>query len=88
MSLYSAWYDFVEESLKSLHTKVDSLMAQVRVNQEDLDALDTSLDQVATDLAAHIDALELPEADLSALQADVEALRALSAPAPTEPPAE
>lgn len=76
----------IEKSLKSLHKKVDNVMAQVKVNQEDLDALDQSLDQVAEDLAAHIDALDLPEGDLSALQADVEALRNLSAPPATEAP--
>ena len=78
----------IEESLQSLHLKVGTLMADVRVTQEALNDLDTSLDEVAANLAAHIEALNLPEGDLSELQADVEALRALSAPAPAEPPAE
>ena len=61
-------------------------MALVQVNSDDLDALDTALDEVATAIEAKIEALAvaLPDADLSALQEDVAALRAISAPAATE----
>lgn len=67
------------------------LMALVQVEQDDLDALDSALDEVAASLEAKLEGLQvsLPDADLSELQADVAALRNLAAPAsePVDTPA-
>ena len=76
----------VEYQLDMVIKQLRKLMALVQVNSDDLDALDTALDEVATAIEAKIEALAvaLPDADLSALQEDVAALRAISAPAATE----
>jgi len=94
------WAGFLDESQQPkwatamearLNRKMDIIMGMVQVEQGDLDALDVSLDEIATafenKIQALIDAAQtpLPEAELSALQADVVALRGLSAPVP--PPA-
>jgi hypothetical protein len=69
-----------------IEQKVEIVMAQVQVAQEDLDALDTSLDEATDAISAHIDELvaaageQLPEGSLTALQEDVERLRGLRAP--------
>lgn len=74
--------------------QLEDLNMLVSVESDDLDALDLALDDATASLAAKIDALiaaastPLPKAELAALQADVENLRALGAPAPVEPPAE
>jgi len=95
-----AWAGFLDESQQPkwatametrLNRKMDIIMAMVQVEQGDLDALDASLDEVSSAIANKIQALidaaqtPLPAAELSALQADVETLRGLSAPVP--PPA-
>lgn len=82
------WFDHIEATINRIEQKVDTLMAQVRVNSEDLDALDTALDEVTASLTTKIESLQLPEGDLTELQADLEALRALSAPKPETEPAE
>jgi Skp family chaperone for outer membrane proteins len=74
-----------------INNKLGKIMALVQVEQGDLDALDQALDDATKALSdkiqALIDAGKLPAADVSALQADVENLRALAAPAPVvEPP--
>jgi len=61
-------------------------MAAVQVDSDALVQLDSDLDAVAQSLADKIAALQLPTADLQPLLDDVEALRALSAPAPVEEP--
>lgn len=94
------WAGFIDEAQqplwaiameKRINKKLEIIMALVQVEQSDLDALDASLDEVSASLAAKIQALvdaagePLPPAQLDALNADVAALRALSAPTP--PPA-
>lgn len=82
------WARQLHLELHNLTTKVDTLMALVQIEQDSLDALDAALDEVTTSIEAKIEGLKttLPDADLSALDADVAALRALAAPA-AEPPA-
>jgi hypothetical protein len=67
--------------------QLEDLKMLVQVEQDSLDALDAALDDVTTSLEAKIEELKttLPDADLSALDADVAALRALAAPAPETP---
>lgn len=69
--------------------QLEDLKMLVQIEQDSLDALDAALDDVTTSLEAKIESLKttLPDADLSALDADVAALRALAAPT-AEPPAE
>ena len=85
------WARQLHLELHKLNTKVDTLMALVSIEFTELDALDVALDEATAAISARIDLLvaagTLPAADVSALQADVENLRALSAPAPVEPPA-
>lgn len=80
----------LNKELESINRKLGNIMALVKVEQGDLDALDQGLDEATTALSdklqALIDAGSLPAGDVSALQADLEALKALSAPAPVEPP--
>ena len=75
--------DAIERRTFNINQKVDMLMALVQVEQDDLDALDVVLDEATTAIETRLEALQvaLPDADLSALQADVAALRNLSAPA-------
>lgn len=61
-------------------------MGLVQVESDDLVALDTALDAATASLAAKINALALPAADLQPLLDDVKALSDLGAPAPVEPP--
>ena len=72
--------------------QLEDLKMLVSVQQEDLDALDVALDEATASIADRIQALvdagSLPAADVTALQADVENLRALGAPTPVTPPAE
>lgn len=77
--------DYITYTINKINKKVDKLMALVQVEQDDLDALDSALDEVATTLETRIEELKvtLPDADLSALTADVEALRNIGAPAAT-----
>lgn len=81
------WARQLHLEIHQLDAKVETIMALVQIEQDSLDALDAALDDVTTSLEAKIEALKttLPDADLSALDADVAALRALAAPAP-EPP--
>ena len=83
--------DTIDRRTFNINRKVDMLMALVQVEQDDLDALDTALDEVAASLEAKLEGLQvsLPDADLSELQADVAALRNLAAPAsePVDTPA-
>lgn len=76
----------VSNQLAGITTLLEELMAKVAVEQDDLDALDAALDEATAALAAKIDALNLPAAELQPLLDDVEALRSLSAPAPVAPP--
>lgn len=84
------WARQLHLELHHLDSKVDTLMALVKIEQDQLDALDAALDDVTTSLEAKLEELKasLPDADLSALDADVAALRALAAPAAVEPPVE
>jgi hypothetical protein len=95
-----SWFWFVDENTaprwavaqeNRLNKRMDALMALVKVEQSDLDDLDAALDEATQSISDRIDALvaagTLPDADVTALKADVDALRALSAPAPVEPPA-
>jgi hypothetical protein len=86
-----SWPDPINQILRALaqiDRKVNAIMAAVQVNQEDLDALDVALDAATQSLADKIAALNLPPAQMAALQDDVAALQALAAPAPVvEPPA-
>jgi len=88
-SIQPRWAAELEERINN---KLGKLMALVKVEQADLDALDQGLDDATAALSAKIQALidagNVPAGDVSALQADLEALRALGAPAPVEPPAE
>lgn len=79
--------DAIDRKTFNINRKVDTLMALVQVEQDQLDALDSALDEVATSLEAKIESLKttLPDADLSALEADVAALRNLAAPAADAP---
>ena len=83
--------DAIERRTFNINQKVDMLMALVQVEQDDLDALDVALDEATTAIETRLEALQvaLPDADLSALQADVAALRNLAAPAsePVDTPA-
>ena len=90
-----AWWwptqlDRIELAVHQLSTRLENIMALVQVEQSALDDLDVALDEATTAIADRIQALvdagSLPAADVSALQADVENLRALSAPAPVEVP--
>ena len=76
--------DRIEATLATLNQKVGTLMALVQVEQSALDDLDTALDEATTAIADRIQALvdagTLPAADVSALLADVDNLRALAAP--------
>lgn len=85
LDLLSEQIDVVDRRTFNINKKVDKLMALVQVEQDDLDALDSALDEVATTLETRIEELKvtLPDADLSALSADVEALRNIGAPAAT-----
>lgn len=74
-----AWASAMEARLTQ---RMEYIMAEVQVAQEDLDALDQALDQVATSLADKINSLNLPAGDLQPLLDDVETLRGLAAPAP------
>lgn len=73
-------------ALRHVNQKLEDIKMLVSVQQEDLDALDTALDEATAAISARIQALvdagTLPVADVSALQADVETLRALAAPTP------
>jgi ABC-type transporter Mla subunit MlaD len=80
------WLDRVEATVNRIDQRTAKIMAMVKVAQEDLDALDRALDDATSSLADKISALELPAAELQPLLDDVEALRALSAPAPAPTP--
>jgi prefoldin subunit 5 len=56
-------------------------MGYVKVLQEDLDAIDQSLDESTAALEQKINALNLPEADLAAIQEDLNNLKGLHTPA-------
>lgn len=78
------WAHQLHLELHQLDSKVSTIMALVQIY-----AFFAALDDVTTSLEAKIESLKtaLPDADLSALDADVAALRALAAPT-AEPPAE
>lgn len=59
-------------------------MGYVKVRQEDLDAIDQSLDESTTALESKILALDLPEGDLGPIQEDLNNLKGLHTP-PAEP---
>jgi len=71
---------------KRITNRLDKLMALVSVEQGDLDDLDQALDAATQSLSDKIAALNLPAADLSALQEDLATLQNLGAPAPVEEP--
>jgi hypothetical protein len=81
---------FYPKQLDRIEQKVDYLMGLVQVEQDDLDALDTAFDAATSSIIARIDELvaavpePLPPAQLDALMADVEALRALTTPVAVE----
>lgn len=82
----SSKLDVVLGTLNYLSRRMETLMTAVRVQQEDLDALDEALDEATAKLSDKLDQLAaagtIPEGDLSELKADVEALRNLAAPTP------
>jgi hypothetical protein len=79
-------YPDVTAALAEITTGLDMIMAQVKVNQEDLDNLQTSLATIADDLEEELQALNVPAGDLSAVQAVVDRLRNdVTVPAATEP---
>jgi hypothetical protein len=69
-----------------LDGKVNTIMGLVQVESDDLVKLDADLKATAVSLAAKINGLALPAADLAPLLADVEALNALAAPPVVPPP--
>lgn len=68
--LAPAW---AREMFVSLTAQVDKIgadiMAQVKVEQADLDNLQTTLNQVADDLESELAALNVPAGDLAGVQA-------------------
>lgn len=84
-----SWAAALEERLNQ---RMDEIMALVQVEQTELDALDTALDEATKSIADKLKALMdaapdvLPPAELAALKADVESLRALGAPTPAPEP--
>lgn len=79
-------------SLRSLiidiDRKVSRVLALVQIDQATLDSYGTALADIATALAAEIDALKnavpsLPAANVAAIDAQVAALKALETPAPS-----
>ena len=77
MGLSTAWEDFVEQSLARIELKLEVVMGLVKVSQEDLDAIDQQLDESVAALTEKIEALDLPEGDLTALKEDLENLKGL-----------
>ena len=71
----------INKKFEAINQKLGNIMALVKVEQGDLDALDQGLDAATSALSeklqALIDAGSLPAGDVSALQADLEALQAL-----------
>lgn len=76
----------ITTQLTALTDRLDQLMALVKIEQGDLDALDSALDAATQSLADKIAALDLPAGDLTALQEDLATLQNLSAPTPVEEP--
>ena len=75
--------------IKIINKKVNAIiMGLVKVEQSELDQLDADLDAVTAKIKERIDAIvpgePIPDADLSALKADVDALAGLGTP-PAEP---
>jgi len=67
------WARQLHLEVHQVSSRLETLMALVQVESDALDALDAALDEVATALEAKIESLKtsLPDADLSALDADV-----------------
>lgn len=75
-----------------IYRKLDHLMAQVSIEQDDLDAVGTSLEELV-DVVRTIDTSKLPAADKTKLQGGLTDLTSaindkLSPTTPVEPPAE
>ena len=84
-SIQPAWAVAMEARFDK---RMDRVMALVQVEQADLDALDVALDAATQAIIDKIAALNLPPAQLQALQDDLVTLQGISAPAPApEPPA-
>jgi hypothetical protein len=88
----NAQFAQLSNQIAALDGKVDTLMAAVQVDQDELDALAASLQTIATNLADEITALQqqlatagtpLPAGSLDGVNAQVAALQALEPPAPT-----
>jgi hypothetical protein len=73
---------------QELQNGINSIMAAVEVDQTALDTLATNLEAVKTSLAAEIASLQtqLPEADLTGLNAALTDLQGLEPPAPAPSP--
>jgi hypothetical protein len=72
--------------LDKLDTEETSLMTAVQIQQEDLDTFASNLESAVQAVSAEIDALKLPAADRSKLDAALSDLQALEPPAPTPAP--
>jgi chromosome segregation ATPase len=85
----SSQNDSLRDQLTTVLTREDMIMAEVKVAQEDLDTLQTDLDTIADDLETELQALNVPEGDLTGVQAIVDRLRSdvkVPTPAPTPDP--
>jgi hypothetical protein len=79
--------DWIIQALIAMHTEEQQFMAQVQIDDAKLAALQASLADIASKLAAEIASLKssnvpLAAADTSAIDAQVAALQALEVPAP------
>jgi hypothetical protein len=76
-------------TLATITSQQENIMAQVQVDQTDLDNLATNLENVKTALATEIQNLQqqLPQANLGGLNQALSDLQSLEPPAPTPAPA-
>ena len=86
--LAPAWaremFDVLLAQINAIDTKESDIMAQVKVEQDDLTQLQSSLNSIADDLESELASLNVPKGDLSGVQAVVDRLRNdVAVPAPT-----
>ena len=76
----------VPEKLDRMDRKLNRIMGYVKIQQEQLDELDRQLDESTAAIEAKLNALDLPEADISPILEDLNNLKSLhTADVPTEP---
>jgi hypothetical protein len=84
--LAPAW---AREMYKAIIEQGSSIMAQVKVEQDDLNQIQTDLGNIADDLERELTALNVPAGDLKGVRAVVDRLRtdvAVPTPAPEPTP--